>query len=197
VDKHGAKILIPTREHFPDDSVLHELLHIRRFLLHGIPRIIASPTYNNWTSELNKALGNLDNSLEHLVIVPEELEHRPKRKSYWENVMHRVLEEIESANISDDDRKRLALINWVFIQHVVPEHTLIDKASKLILYLAANDRARRITEALISSLHSKERTAKLCFKHLCLQEEAGCLEYVDRQRCRSHIISLANVSMND
>lgn len=190
VNEQCAQILIPKPDYFPDASVLHELFHIRRFLVNGIPHIISCPTYENWTPELDKALANLDNNLEHLIIVPEEFEHRPERKLYWKN---RVLKSLQSVNISDGD----VLINWIFIQHVLPDHNLIDKASELILHFRVNDRVTQITEALISSLYSKEMTVKLCFKHLGIPEEAGCLKYIDSQRGSSHRRSLADISMND
>lgn len=189
-NEHCAQILIPKCDHFPDASVLHELFHIRRFLVNGIPRIISSPTYDNWTPELKDALGSLDNSLDHLVIVPQELECRPKRKSHWKD---RVLSALQSGNISNGD----VLLNWVFIQHVLPDRNLIDKASELILRRRIKDYVTLITESLISSLSSKERTVKLCFKHLNIPEEAGCLEYIDSKIGRSRIRYLADVSMDD
>ncbi len=174
--------------------MLHELFHIRRLLVNDIPRIITCPAYaayfDNWTPDLDKALRKLDNNLEHLIIVPEELQHRPKRKLYWKD---RMLHSLQSINISDGD----LLINWVFIQHVLPDHNLIDKARELILRRRINDRVTLITEDIISSLSSKEKIVKLCFKHLDIPEEAGCLEYIDSKLGCSRIRYLADVSMDD
>lgn len=184
MDENGAKILIPTPEYFADDSVVHELLHIQRLLCSGVPRIIVCEDYDNCNPNLKTSLLNLDNILEHLVIVPEELEHFPENRAYWEAVFHRELDRIQSANLSDDERELAALIYWVFIKHVLQNQDLINKANKLIEYLGANDRAIRFFENIVASLHSKERTVKLCFEHPSLKHlcEAVCLEYIDSQK---------------
>jgi len=81
VDVHGAELLIPAPEHFPESSVLHELLHAQRFLLEGVPQIVACDDYLGWSPAFQTALTRLDNALEHLVIVPDELLQRPERRA--------------------------------------------------------------------------------------------------------------------
>lgn len=73
IEETGATISIPNIEYFPDGAVLHEVLHIRRLLCEGIPRIVDNIRYASWKPETHAALRDLDNNLEHLVIVPEEL----------------------------------------------------------------------------------------------------------------------------
>ncbi len=193
VNTHGAQLLIPAPDHFPDGSVLHELLHIRRFLVNGVPRIVVCDDYKHWAPELETTLTELDNSLEHLVIVPEELEHRPDRKAYWGKVMIRVLDDLQSANLSNEDRERHALINWVFIRQVLPDHELLDRASVLIERLGVSDQAERLLDAVVHSFQSKERTVQVYFEHLRLSVEAGCLEYIDSHNGTSRQIPLAEV----
>jgi hypothetical protein len=59
VENCNARILIPRADYFPDASVVHELLHIQRFLSLGVPRIIVAETFKGWTPELDDAMTNL------------------------------------------------------------------------------------------------------------------------------------------
>ena len=80
--KDAATILIPDQDHFPNCSVFHELLHIRRSCVYSIPQIAVCDTYLNWTDELENILTSLDNDIEHFIIVPEEIENYSERKNY-------------------------------------------------------------------------------------------------------------------
>src|SRR5262245_28921558 len=59
VDEEGAVILVPTRGHFPAGSALHELLHIERFLVRGVPRIEPNESFPGWSPGLETALRGL------------------------------------------------------------------------------------------------------------------------------------------
>jgi len=186
VDEHSAKLLIPTPEHFPDASVLHELLHIYRFLVDKVPHIVVCPGYDNWTPELEKGLGELDLNLEHLIIVPEELRHRPKRRAFWEKAMHRALDQIQSTRFSVD-----ALIYWVFIHLVLPDRNLKVKADAIIQQNGANELAKQFSDALVPSLHSKEKSVQVCVEHMDIPEMAVCLKYLDSRDGTSRTIPFA------
>ncbi len=195
VSQHGARLLVPTTDHFPDGSVLHELLHIRRFLVNGVPRIVVCDDYSVWTPQLETALTQLDNSIEHLIIVPEELEHRPDREDYWKTVMTRVFNELEVNDLPDEDRERHALINSVFVRRVLDDDELVNRVAALTGSLGINDKAARLLEEVSYSLYSKERTVQLYFEHLCLPIEAGCLEYMNTHNRSSRRITLAEVDL--
>jgi len=81
-------------QHFPNVSVFHELQHIRRVFLEGVPRITACEDFELWSPQLDTALAKLDNNLEHLVIVPRELEVYPERRAYWEIRVQRFLDRL-------------------------------------------------------------------------------------------------------
>jgi hypothetical protein len=189
IDKSGAQLSIPSPAYFPDDSVLHELLHIRRFFIEHVPRLIVCDDFDNWTPQLETAFAKLDNNIEHLVIVPAELTQRPARIAHWRtNTAHAI------NNIQDfltDDRKRWALVTWLFIHHVLPEHDLIEQVLALTEHLGIRDHAARFAEVVIPSLASKERTVSACFEYLWLPQDAACLEYFDIQHRRSREIPLS------
>ena len=194
MNQHGARILTPSAGHFPDDSVVHELLHIRRVLLDGIPRIVVCKDYDNWTPGLETALTGLDNSLEHLVIVPEELKCRPKRSSYWEDKASIKLADLPTVNYSDEkDRERWALMTWVFIHHVLNNEVLDQQAWLLIESLGVSGQASILAAVLPALLHSKEKVVLNCFEHLCLPLDIASLEYIDIQNRDIREIPLAQI----
>ena len=122
---------------------------------------------------------NLDNSLEHLVIVPEELRRRPNRIEHWDQVMRRTLDGIPAAPLSQSDRDGLALMNHVFVAHVMPRGSLHEKARRLVEGLGLVDRASRFKAMLIPALGSKENAVVQCFEHLHLPVEMVSLEYLE------------------
>ena len=194
VDQYSARILIPTADYFPEGSVLHELLHIRRFLLEGVPQIVVCDDYEDWTPQLDKGLRDLDNRLEHLVIVPEELNLRPDRRSYWESVMCRVLDELQTTSISEDDRKRYAQLDWIFVRNVVDSCCLTEQAQSLTTQLGIIEQAASFNAALLLSLPSKESTVRVCFEHLNIPFEIAALEYLNSRNGTKHTVNLMDIA---
>ncbi|WP_038485374.1 hypothetical protein [Collimonas arenae] len=176
---HGAKFLIPTLDYFPDGSVLHELLHIRRFLVDGVPSLSDCDTYEHWRPSFAAGLTRLDNSLEHLIIVPEELHIRPDRKEHWERVMTHMWNGLANESFSEVDRQQQALINWVFLRHVIPDSPVRTSATSVLEKFNLSNLAQRFYEALIPNLSNKEDLVRECFNHLELPLEMACLEYID------------------
>lgn len=194
VDQHSARILIPTADYFPDGSVLHELLHIRRFLLEGIPRIVVCEDYEDWTPQLDRGLTDLDNRLEHLVIVPEELSLRPDRRIYWESVMCRVFDGLQTTSITEDDRKRYAQLDWIFIRNVLDSYCLTKQAQSLTTQLGIIEQAASFNAALLLSLSSKESTVRVCFEHLNIPFEVAALEYLNSRNGTKHTVNLMDMA---
>jgi hypothetical protein len=91
MDEYKAEISTANTDYFPDASVFHELQHIRRFLVDGIPKLIVCEDYQLWSPQLDEAILHLDNNLEHLVIIPIELREFPERRAYWEGSLKRKL----------------------------------------------------------------------------------------------------------
>lgn len=194
VDQHSARILIPTAHYFPDGSVLHELLHIRRFLLEGVPRIVVCDDYEDWTPQLCRGLTDLDNRLEHLVIVPEELILRPDRRIYWESVMCRVLDGLQTTSISEDDRKRYAQLDWVFIRNVIDSYCLTEQAQSLTTQFGIIEQVESFNAALLLSLPSKENTVQVCFEHLNIPFEVAALEYLNSRNGTKYTVNLMDMT---
>jgi len=193
VDKYGATILIPEADFFPDGSVLHELLHIHRLCLEKVPRLVVCDKY--WTPELEKGITKLDNNLEHFIIVPKEFGLRPEQKECWRSYINKELENFHFLNHIKNDQERRALIYWAFINHALPEAALISKAGVLIESLGIMDRASQFLDATISCIDEKDKLVKVCFEHLNLPVDIGCLEYIDCKNKLCYETPLDNVKI--
>ncbi|AJX27515.1 MULTISPECIES: hypothetical protein [Burkholderia] len=190
VDEHGATLLVSGEESFQPASVMHELLHIRRFLVDGVPQIVVNEDYNDWTPELERGLTNLDNGLEHLVIVPEEIFRFPGRREYWAGVMTRKFEEIRVNPLVPDDRRRHALVNWLFTHHVLMEGPQILAADSLVDELGLRQQADAFRDAMIPALAMKQEAVRRCFQRLNIPFAAVALKYIDSRARRSRAVAL-------
>lgn len=179
VDEQGATILIPKIDYFPDASVLHELLHIRRICLEKIPRLVVCENYDYWSPKLANGILELDNNLEHCIIIPEELKLRPERIDYWESFLDRKLDDFHSLNCIQDDKERIALMYLVLAQHIFSENKLAQKIDIIISSLDIVNRAKHFLDAITPYIYIKEKLVKICFEYLKLPYESGCLKYID------------------
>lgn len=95
-DVNLLRLLTPSKEYFNDGSVLHELLHIKRILIDEIPKLTINDTDNTNNPEYisQKLVYEIDNIIEHLCIIPEEIEAIPERKEYWETQINNELDKI-------------------------------------------------------------------------------------------------------
>ena len=177
IDEDGATILIPRADYFPGGSVLHELLHINRFLVEQVPQINICD--NHWDPQLETVFGQLDNNLEHLVIVPEELRRRPARRDRWISVIDRTLSEIRTGKLQQADRDFLGIYTLAFIEHVLNDPCLRERSESILDGLGLRDRAVAFREAIIPALASKEATTRICVEQFRLLEDPICFEYLD------------------
>lgn len=193
VDLQGARIITPAADRFPDSSVFHELLHIRRFLVEKVPRLTFCENYDPWSPELESALTSLDNGIEHLIIVPQELARKPERKTYWVEVMRRVLSELRTNTLYIDDRERLTLRDIMFVTTVLKDPQLAADFGGLVEKLDLSERANALSGVVGTALHSKEQLAKAFVTQLHIPFEPVCLEYIDATNGKSHEINISQV----
>lgn len=179
-----ALLLIPSPDTFPNGSVLHELLHIQRFLVEGVPQIAVCGSH--WRPGLESMFTHLDNNLEHLVIVPRELAQCPERKDRWIGVMTRVLSQLQTANTETADRDFLAIYGHFFVGSVLGDEDLIKKYTGALHGYNLFDRADKFSVATAESLPSKEATVQVWVEQFHLSTEFLCLDYFDPRKGSCH-----------
>lgn len=93
INAQCVQLFVPTNGYFPDGAVRHEVLHVKRFHVEGVPKL-ALADEEEWDQTLSDGLVNLDNAIEHVIIVPMELRYHPERLAHWEAVTQEVCLEL-------------------------------------------------------------------------------------------------------
>jgi hypothetical protein len=183
VSRTSATLILPSPDHFPNESVLHEVLHIERFLVHDVPQLEACDAH--WSPQLEKGLTNLDNMLEHLLIVPQELNVYPNRREHWARIIRLQLQELEQAPVTEQEKIVLAGCSLAFVLHVLSDKTLEDQVRSELARLTFAAQVESVAELINASLNSKESMANICISHLNMDRHWVCLRYLrqDRVRC--------------
>jgi hypothetical protein len=195
VNKFGATILIPKPGYFPNGSVYHELLHVRRNCVYKIPLIRLCIDYEepNWGPEgaikAEDTMKMLDNDIEHFIIVPDELKKYPNRETYWRTRTEHFFDTFEQ-ELAKHDQQRHVLKHWAFVHHVFSCNDLVEKANTAVTKLGINERTSKFISEIRKALDRKEALVKVFFKNLEIPFNAGCLEYLDCVHNYSHEKSL-------
>jgi hypothetical protein len=126
-----ATIITGDSAYFPDASVFHELWHVRRILVEGVPRLLSNEDFEGGSACLDTAIAHLDNNLEHLVIVPTEIEAFPDRRSYWVDRLQRgMLGAIAGSRLAVYERERFAMLALVSVECLALEPELRDEVER-------------------------------------------------------------------
>lgn len=82
IGPNAAIIITPDVASFQDAAVRHEVTHIYRRLVDGIPGLApGNNTLGN--ADFEDWLSSFDNAVEHFYMIPEELSRYPERLEHW------------------------------------------------------------------------------------------------------------------
>lgn len=153
IESRRLRLFAPTNGYFPDGAVRHEVLHFHRFHVQGVPKL-ALKDWSRGGRNLAERFTAIDNALEHLVIVPLELELHPERKEHWEAVVGDVCGGLPS--IPDSERCLAVCLHWAFIRYVLPDSPQVQVIWDFMNRHALRDVAEGFAGKLLASLNSKE-----------------------------------------
>jgi hypothetical protein len=176
IEAQRVNLFAPTNGYFPDGAVRHEVLHVQRFHLDGVPKLALADAVD-WDKPFSDALGQIDNAIEHIAIVPIEQEHHPERRTHWEAVMKNVCSNLHT--VPDAERCLAVCLHWAFMSQVFPDtlnfQMLRDYASEFDLV----DVATSFSEQFLAS--SKEDQVGMLFAKFSdiLPRERAAIEYVN------------------
>lgn len=174
-----ARILTPVEGHFPHDAVVHELLHLRRQLVHGVPRLALSEAHqDDWSPAIDTAIARNDNFLEHLVIVPNELGYVPQRRAFWERRIERSWRRLNALHDWMADDTILALSIWVLMRHVLPHSAWTQLGHEVMGARNLMDRANAALHSMVPVLNNKPALAAAWFHAAGLPAGWIDLEYL-------------------
>ena len=178
IETQGAWLKAPTNGYFPNGAVRHEVLHVRRILVEHVPRLALAEDVE-WDPSLEKELTQVDNALEHLVIVPMELQCHPDRRAHWELVMTRIWKDELPHKFSELDRRIGVCLHWTFLRHVLNHSPTLNSA---IAFMDVHDlraEADSFSDQLVSRLADKLSMVQLFFDWFSeLPRARASVEYV-------------------
>ncbi|MCW5643990.1 MAG: hypothetical protein KIT63_17965 [Rhodoferax sp.] len=176
IEERRNFIFAPTNGYFPDGAVRHELLHVKRFHIDGVPKLTAAVAARGRGGISPDAMGHLDNAIEHIVIVPWELRLHPERREHWVAVLHGVC-----SALPDVPREELNLalcMHWTFLRHVLPESQPAETARRFAVEHGLLEMADRFAGRFLAA-DSKEAAVQLLFATFPeVNKELAALEYI-------------------
>lgn len=167
----------PTNGYFPEGAVRHELLHLKRFHVDGVPKLVLADA-EDWDQAFSDALGELDNAIEHVVIVPEELRFHPERLEHWEAVMRNVCAGLPSVPVGE--RPLAVCLHWTFLRCVLPQSPSVEVAKQFAEKHALFETADRLADLFQAVAPSKEKIVDLlCLSFPEIPKNRVALEYIN------------------
>lgn len=180
IQSQRVRLFAPTNDYFPDGAVRHEVLHVRRFHVEGVPKLALADDAP-WNKAFSDAMGALDNAIEHVIIVPEELRLNPERRQHWEMVMQGVCAELPC--VPEGELLLAVCLHWVFIKHVLPDSPLAEFIQEFMEERGLFATADIFAEQFLSVIDSKEEIVRLIFQSFPdIPKSRAALEYISSTR---------------
>ncbi len=177
IKAQSIQLFAPTNGYFPDGAVRHEILHVRRFHVDGVPKL-ALANSEEWDKSFSDALGALDNAIEHVVIVPEELQFHPDRRKHWETVMQDVC--LMLPDVPGEERRLAVCLHWTFLRHVLPDSPVVEIARSFAKKHALLELADHFADQFKAVAASKEELVRLLFHTFPeIPKSRAALEYIN------------------
>ncbi|QYD70083.1 hypothetical protein KZJ38_07160 [Paraburkholderia edwinii] len=176
--RHRAVIQVPDGGPPRDSaSVYHELLHLKRYFVDDIPKLVYCDDAHEFESDADARLPQLferlDNQIEHLFIVPHELARYRGARRYWAGRLHALLGD---PRLSDDG----VLVVWTFVHRVLGDDLLADTAQARVDQRGLGEACVRFGRAVDES---KEAATLFLFETFSPGTlPRACLEYFARQQ---------------
>jgi hypothetical protein len=177
VKAQSIQLFAPTNGYFPDGAVRHEVLHVRRFHVDGVPKLALADN-EEWDKGFSDALGALDNAIEHVVTVPEELVFHSDRRKHWEAVMQHVC--LALPDVPEGERGLAVCLHWTFLRHVLPKAPAVEIARNFAEKHALLELADHFADRFKSVAASKEELVRLIFRTFPeIPKNRAALEYIN------------------
>jgi hypothetical protein len=177
INAQSVQLFAPTNGYFPEGGVRHEVLHVQRFHVEGVPKLSLADS-EDWDRSFSDALGDLDNAIEHVVIVPVELQFHPERRDHWEAVMRNVC--LGLPDVPEGERRLAVCLHWTFLRHVLPDSPLVEIVKTFAQKHALLEMADHFADQFISAAASKEELVRLIFLTFPeISKGRAALEYIN------------------
>lgn len=180
VDHERAYLSLPNPHNINANAVLHELLHLHRYWVESVPLI-----------EPKKDIGknvefaaNLDNDLEHLVIVPIERTYGYNPEPYWTELSKKYWQNYPWDYLPVAIKREQILKGWLHSPLISSE--MRDTLQTKLLSDGMLNEAERFRQRIHDLLHSKPRAVSAALRFLKIPRDEVHLVNLDiRNRRKS------------
>jgi len=162
-------------------SLIHEILHAWRYIVLGIPFLNAyiDDPYVKRTAD------SLENDLEHILVIPAEIEIAPEAETYWERFYCDSLREVELAlafkrhsNLGITHQQNVLMRMWL-ATGATPQLGFRTKLQSLLEQTDYLAKANSLIADINRVLPNKADMTAVLLSHLNLPTEPYCLEKFD------------------
>ena len=174
VTHQEAVIYLHDFEQVDLQAVTHELLHIRRYWIDGVPRFDPSRD-----AQANAApCANFENCLEHLYIVPQEADYGFD-KTMWNGAARFTWQRWPWPEIGDDLGHRNKALLGVLETKLASDADVLALAAGCLSKEGLSAEAERFSRRIDQVLHSKERAASCLARFMKVPSGLLRLVYFD------------------
>ncbi len=175
--EYGATLLCRDAGDFRPQAVLHELLHLRRYWIDFVPQILP---VDDPDGEKIKLANQIENTLEHIVIVPKEQDYgfepyasyRETSRRNWETYPWRHIQEPWA-------RRKNCLLNWLTTYFLVRDPTIKQSAERCLEQEGLSSEAANFSQRIERVLSSKEHCISAAIRFLRIPRHEATMTYLD------------------
>jgi hypothetical protein len=187
VDEHSAVIYFYQEADFKPHPACHELLHIRRYRIEKVPQILAIQP----DADRMSVTSHIENTLEHLVIVPREQDYGFEPYSHWNHTADKNWETYPWPTMTNSwARRKNSLLGWLTVKYLVNDSAVKQRALEAIKKEGLFQEAEVLANQVGRVLGNKAKMISLVVKALKIPMREAELVFFDPQtgtRAKSRI----------
>ena len=173
INEKKADLVILDKTKYNAQSVLHELLHLERFWIKGIPQFIAKDDKNQHLTS------TIDNQIEHIFIVPEEEKYGYERYSYWNEVYRESFSKFPPKDIQMFSLKGQCIFGLIHSKILVNDKNIQSLITSKIRDVGLLQFSKNAERFLMKNINDKEKTIKAIVSILEIPIKDVQLKYID------------------
>ena len=177
-----ATIYLRDLEQIDPNGILHELLHLHRFWVEGIPQVM--PKSNDDDDQWN-VTSFIENSLEHMIIIPKEVEYGYDPYPYWSRTAFENWSRYPWPGMDNSfARRKNCLMGWLG-SALVNDESVIQLMRECLETEAILDEAELFKAKINRVINRKPAAISCVFRFLNIPRTEAHLVYLDiraRQR---------------
>jgi hypothetical protein len=175
--QHGATLLCRDVGDFQPQAVLHELLHLRRYWVDFVPQILP---VDDPDGEKIKLASQIENTLEHLIIVPQEHEYGFESYAFYAEATRKNWQAYPWPAISEPwARRKNCLLTWLTTRLLVSDPAIERLARKCANEEGLLTEAEKFSGKIGRVLGSKEQCISTTIRFLQIPRHEATMAYLD------------------